>query len=119
MRLQRGSGLPKSELENDQAISEILHDVGNTLNSVNISAELIRRLVKSKKIDAFHKTVKNLSGHEDHLIEFLQKEERALNLLDFLKNFSSYITDVVDELSLETENLKRNIDQTKKRIEEI
>jgi multidrug efflux pump subunit AcrA (membrane-fusion protein) len=64
----------------------VLHNVGNVLNSVNVSATLVSERVRQSKAENLLKASMLLREHAGHLEEFFAHDPRAKLLLDYLPN---------------------------------
>ncbi|HUG94227.1 MAG TPA: ATP-binding protein, partial [Planctomycetaceae bacterium] len=88
----------------------VLHNVGNVLNSVNISASLVCDRLRSSRLDDLKRTTERLSGHRPDLAGFLAVEDRASKLLDYLATLNSKLDaergDLVGELELLTQKIE-------------
>ncbi|HRE82873.1 MAG TPA: hypothetical protein PLN52_17640, partial [Opitutaceae bacterium] len=116
----------KSELELDQlnlklreasreaGMAEIatgvLHNVGNVLNSVNVSASLVVAQIRKSKSSSLSKGVALLQEHRDDLVTFFSQDPRARQLPTFLQAVSEQILKEQALLSTELQSLQQNID---------
>ena len=71
--------------------TDVLHNVGNALNSVNVGVSLVAYTVRDSKVPFLKKAVDLLREHEGNLPRFLTKDERGRVL-------PSYLCDVADSL---------------------
>ena len=71
-----------------ETAANVLHDIGNALNSVNVNSSLIDKNVRDLKIDFFVRLVELLNGHRDDLASFLANDERGRNVLSALERLS-------------------------------
>ena len=62
----------------------VLHNVGNVLNSVNISANLVVDSVRTSRASSLAKVVELLDKHQTDLAEFLTRDEKGKQLHNFL-----------------------------------
>jgi PAS domain S-box-containing protein len=85
----------------------ILHNLGNVLNSVNLSAEEITQIVRTGKVTSFINANQLLKEHMDHIGEFLSTDEKGKKLPEFYLKLGDVLLE---------EN--RRIDQNMKRIED-
>jgi PAS domain S-box-containing protein len=67
----------------------VLHNVGNVLNSVSVTAESIQKRVRNSKISYLSDVVELLEGHADELGTFMSSEERGKKIPAFLANLSN------------------------------
>jgi signal transduction histidine kinase len=66
----------------------VLHNVGNVLNSVSVTAESVQKRVRNSKISYLSDVVNLLKENENELSTFITTEERGKKLPAFLANLS-------------------------------
>jgi PAS domain S-box-containing protein len=66
----------------------VLHNVGNVLNSVSVTAESVQKKVRNSKICYLSDVVDLLDQHKSELGTFMTSAERGKKLPDFLANLS-------------------------------
>ncbi|MHC4556761.1 MAG: two-component system sensor histidine kinase NtrB [Planctomycetota bacterium] len=66
----------------------VLHNVGNVLNSVSVTAESVQKKVRNSKISYLSDVVGLLEEHKSKLGTFMTTEEQGKKLPDFLANLS-------------------------------
>ena len=66
----------------------VLHNVGNVLNSVSVTAESVQKKVRNSKICYLSDVVDLLEEHKSELGTFMTSAERGKKLPDFLANLS-------------------------------
>jgi PAS domain S-box-containing protein len=66
----------------------VLHNVGNVLNSVSVTAESVQKRVRNSKISYLSDVVSLLDEHVDELGTFMSSEERGRKIPAFLANLS-------------------------------
>lgn len=71
----------------------MLHNVGNVLNSVSVTAESIQKRVRNSKISYLADVVGLLDEHANELGTFITTEERGKKLPVFLANLSAELID--------------------------
>ncbi|MBC5763301.1 ATP-binding protein [Ramlibacter albus] len=64
--------------------TNVLHNVGNVLNSVNVATGLIRRTVEHSKAEGLGKVAQMLEGHEGDLAAYLQDDPKGKLLPRYL-----------------------------------
>ena len=57
--------------------SEVLHNVGNALNTVNIAAQTMEERLRTSKVDGLNKATKMLAEHKADLPTFLSSDPRG------------------------------------------
>lgn len=68
--------------------TSVLHNVGNVLNSVNVSASLIQDAVRTSGVTSLVKAVEMIQQHSDDLGTFVTRDERGKYLPQFLIELS-------------------------------
>ena len=76
-----------SEIKAEVA-AEVLHNVGNVLNSVNVSVEVLAGAVKNSKGVNLAKVADMLLQHQHDLGEFFARDERGRHLPGYLGELS-------------------------------
>ncbi len=92
--------------------TNVLHNVGNVLNSVNISAELVTRKLRSSKTAGLGKAVKMMNEHADDLGQFITVDEKG-------KLLPRYFNELVDSIAAEQTMLIEELAQLTKSIDHI
>lgn len=91
----------------------VLHNVGNVLNSVNVSASLIGDSVRNSKITSLAKLVELLEQRKNDLAAFVTTDPQGRHLPEFLKQLSRHLREEREKILAETEALCVNIDHVK------
>jgi PAS domain S-box-containing protein len=90
--------------------TNVLHNVGNVLNSVNISASLIVDSVKKSKASNLAKVVALLQEHEQDLGAFITSDSKGKQLPSYLAQLSEHLLadqkTTVQELDLLLKNIE-------------
>lgn len=92
--------------------TNVLHNVGNVLNSVNISADLVTRKLKNSKTLGLGKAVKMMNEHADDLGQFITQDEKGQLL-------PRYFNELVDSIAAEQALLIDELAQLTKSIDHI
>ena len=71
----------------------VLHNVGNVLNSVSVTAESIQKRVRNSKISYLSDVVGLFEEHASELGTFMTNEERGKKIPAFLANLSKELID--------------------------
>ena len=91
----------------------VLHNVGNVLNSVNVSATLVSERVRQSKAENLLKASMLLREHGDNLEDFFAHDPRAKLLLNYLPNLGTHLNEERAEMLTELELLTKNLDHIK------
>lgn len=71
-----------------EVANSVLHNIGNVLNSVNVSVSVIRKQLKSTPLDKLPQTVAMLKQHESDLATYLTQDEKGKLFPRFLEMLS-------------------------------
>ena len=93
--------------------TNVLHNVGNVLNSVNVSAELVAASVKTPNAQRLERLVTLLREHEGNLGEFMTNDPRGRNLTDYLSRFSGQLLADQKATVRELDSLMANVEHIK------
>jgi two-component system NtrC family sensor kinase len=91
----------------------VLHNVGNVLNSVNVSAILLRDTTHKSEVTTVAKLAALLGEHERDLGEFLTNDPRGRLVPRLLTTLAEQLTAEQSSLLVELESLAKNIDHIK------
>jgi len=91
----------------------VLHNVGNVLNSLNVSATVIAAGLRQHKADSLARVCAMLDEHAGDLGHFLTADPRGKLVPDFLKSLSRHAGEEAARLLAEVESLQRNIEHIK------
>lgn len=97
-----------------QVATGVLHNVGNVLNSVNISAQLIRQsLASNPHFALLGQTADLLQAQGDKLPQFLAEDPRGRLVPRLVVELASQLTSLRAQLITESEQLALNIEHIK------
>ena len=96
-----------------EVATDVLHNVGNVLNSVNVSCTLTLDRVKSSKISSLVKVSSLLKENSGRLEEFLTRDPRGRQIPEFLAVLSEHLEGEQTSLLTELEHLVKHIDHIK------
>jgi signal transduction histidine kinase len=91
----------------------VLHNVGNVLNSLNVSATVIASGLRQHKAESLAKVCALLDEHAADLGNFLTQDPKGKLIPDFLKSLSRHATEEAERLVGEVESLQGNINHIK------
>lgn len=92
--------------------TNVLHNVGNVLNSVNISADLVSRKLRGSKALGLGKAMQLINEHPGDLGTFLTRDEKG-------KLVISYLNQLVDAIALEQRDMTDELAQLSKSVDHI
>ncbi|MDZ4405417.1 ATP-binding protein [Prosthecobacter sp.] len=93
--------------------TNVLHNVGNVLNSVNVSAESVAGKVRQFRIGRLKSVAALLTEHRETLPEFLTSDPKGRVLPDYLVKLADELAGPQNEILEEVESLKNNIEHIK------
>ncbi len=91
----------------------VLHNVGNVLNSLNVSATVIASGLRQSKSDSLGKVSALLREHSGNLAQFLTEDPKGRLVPDFLESLARHGTEERIRLLQELDSLQQNIDHIK------
>ncbi|MBB3210075.1 signal transduction histidine kinase [Rhodopirellula rubra] len=94
----------------------VLHNVGNVLNSVNISCEMLGKVLRNSRTQSLAKLSNLLNEHRDDLPSFVASEPAGKMLPDFMSKLSDAATAERDTLDSEVTSLRDSIEHIKQII---
>ena len=96
-----------------EVASSVLHNVGNVLNSVNISTTLISERMQKMRLSNLAKAVQLIQDHAGDLGAFLTTDERGKRLPEYLKEVALHLKNEQGELLAELGGLAHNVEHIK------
>jgi signal transduction histidine kinase len=93
--------------------TNVLHNVGNVLNSVNISTGLIVQSVKKSRASSLARVVVLLREHAQDLGEFITNDSRGKHLPAHLAQLAEHLQAEQETNVRELELLRRNVEHIK------
>jgi PAS domain S-box-containing protein len=91
----------------------VLHNVGNVLNSLNVSAAVLAAGLRQSKVESLSRVATVFSEHASDLAEFLTNDPKGKRIPEFLSSLAQHSTEERDRLIQELASLQKNIDHIK------
>ncbi len=88
----------------------VLHNVGNVLNSLNVSATMIATRLRQSKADSLVKIALMLREHSGDLAQFLTEDPKGRRLPELLEALARQAVEERTALLQEIESLQKNTD---------
>jgi len=88
----------------------VLHNVGNTLNSVNVSATLLSERLYGSRIQGLVRASELMKEHTPDLGDFLTRDERGRLLPEYLLSVSRQLAEEHATMLSELQSLTKNVD---------
>jgi two-component system NtrC family sensor kinase len=92
--------------------TNVLHNVGNVLNSVNVSAGLIGARLRESRTRRFADAMDLMNAHDGDLAEFLTRDERG-------KRLPGYFNKLVVSIARENHLIAQEVESLTKGVEHI
>lgn len=93
--------------------SNVLHNVGNVLNSVNVSATVLAGHLASSRAFALEKIASLMREHEHDIGVFLHEDPRGKLLPQYLERLGEALVDEHRAMSAELESLRKDVEHIK------
>ena len=93
--------------------NNVLHNIGNVLNSVNVSAGLIKGKMRDSKALRLNKAVQLINEHLADLGDFLINDEKGKLLPAYLNKLVVALADEQQSIIEELESLTKSVDHIK------
>ena len=92
--------------------TNVLHNVGNVLNSVNVSAELVSRRVRASKAQGLAKAVQLINQHTADLGDFISHDAKG-------KLLPTYLNQLVEAIAAEQQGIVEELANLAKSVGHI
>ena len=96
-----------------EVATNVLHNVGNVLNSVSVAADAVAMKVQDFRVGKLRSVAGLLNENAGNLAEFLTVDPRGKSLPDYLVKLADSLAAPQDAILGEIESLKDNIDHIK------
>lgn len=91
----------------------VLHNVGNVLNSVNVSTTLLTELVRQSKVPNLARLAELLAGHEADAATFFASDPRGRKIPGFVSALAKHLTQEQQDSLAELESLRKSVEHIK------
>ncbi len=96
-----------------EVATSVLHNVGNVLNSVNVSCSVIEDKVRKSRMGSVAKTAELLQSHRGNLAAFFDTHPAGRMLPEYLGKLAGRLAEEQADISTELQSLSSNIDHIK------
>ena len=96
-----------------EVATNVLHNVGNVLNSVNVSASLAADLVRKSKLGSLAKVSALLQGRAADLGQYLTSDPKGVQLPAYIAQLAGRLKEEQEMLLREMSSVTKNIDHIK------
>ncbi|MDQ2643777.1 MAG: ATP-binding protein [Myxococcota bacterium] len=91
----------------------VLHNVGNALNSINVSVELLAEKLSSFELSGVRRAGALLGGRGQDLQRFLAEDERGRKLGPYLEGLGGHLAAEREGMCNEVQSLRRHVEHMK------
>ncbi len=91
----------------------VLHNVGNVLNSINVSSSVLADRLRQLKSERLNKAVSLLRQNEKNLAAYLSTDPKGQQMMPYLEMLASHVATEQASALEELESLARNIEHIK------
>ncbi|SHJ93937.1 GAF domain-containing protein [Malonomonas rubra DSM 5091] len=91
----------------------VLHNVGNVLNSVNVSCNLIVEQLNKSRVENVEKVAELIKENEQNLAQYLTADERGRQIPEYLISLAPVLKKEHSLIANETASLRERIDHIK------
>jgi PAS domain S-box-containing protein len=99
-----------------EVATNVLHNVGNILNSVNISASLVAERVKQSKAPGVSRIAALLQEQGERLGEFISRDERGKRIPEYLATLGQQLAGDQEMALRELASLRENLEHIKETV---
>jgi PAS domain S-box-containing protein len=92
-----------------EVATSVLHNVGNVLNSVNVSSSVIGEKIRKSKASSLTKVVALIKEHENDLGDFFANDPKGKQLPGYLASLATHLGQEQNEILEEVKSLAGNI----------
>jgi len=106
MRASRQAGMA-------EVATGVLHNVGNVLNSVNVSASMVYEKLQQSKLGSLEATVGLLADNSDNLPEFLGADRRGKLVIPMLSRLAGRLREEQQQMLVENQLVRERVGHIK------
>jgi signal transduction histidine kinase len=96
-----------------EVATSVLHNVGNVLNSINVSASVMAKGLKESKIASLKKLAGLISENRTNLAGFFSGKGKGKEVPAYLEQLAAHLADEQQTLRKELDLMERNVDHIK------
>ena len=93
--------------------TSVLHNVGNVLNSINVTATLLKQKLSRHHLGALGKAIDLLKDHRADLQKYLDEDPQGSQLVPYLDKLAATMSTDQEKLIQDTDSLMAHVDHVK------
>ena len=91
----------------------VLHNVGNVLNSVNVSATIVGDHIRESRVRQLGELVRVLQDHQSDMDDYLKNDSRGQRMIPYLAGLSKHLEEERGLLGKEVASMSQHINHIK------
>lgn len=99
-----------------EVATDVLHNVGNVLNSINVQTTLIEDKIKNSRVVNLKKAAEMIYGHLDDIADYLKTDQQGQLIPKYLCEVSQYMLEDQKEMLVKLSSLASNVNHIKEII---
>ncbi|MFO1477400.1 MAG: ATP-binding protein [Verrucomicrobiota bacterium] len=96
-----------------EVATAVLHNVGNVLNSVNVSASLVAEHLSAMKVSGVARVAALMNEHAEDIGHFLTQDSKGRRLPEYLSELAKHLSTEQDEILKQVDFVRNRIDHIK------
>jgi C4-dicarboxylate-specific signal transduction histidine kinase len=96
-----------------EVATSVLHNVGNVLNSVNVSTGVIADKISNSKLNNIARVAEMFQSHSENLAKFLEQDVKGRQLPQYLGRLADHLKTEQTILLSELDSLRMNVEHIK------
>jgi two-component system, LuxR family, sensor kinase FixL len=96
-----------------EVVTGLLHNVGNTLNSINVSVHLVTERIRTSRVGGMVRAAELLNAHREAIGKFLEQDPRGQQLPSYMLALSRQLVEEQQVLLAEQRTLTDALDHVK------
>lgn len=97
--------------------SGVLHNIGNALNSVSVSASVLSEKISAGRAAALGRVAEMMRRHEGDLHNFLTEDAKGREIPQYLTQLAEHMQSEQEKMLAEVNDLNRGLDNIKRDVE--
>ncbi len=94
----------------------VLHNVGNVLNSLGVSAETLQAKLRGSRVGSLAKAVALMNEHRERIGEFMSEDPRGRKLPDYFRDLAVQMEKENADSRAEVDSIRQNLDHVARTI---
>ncbi|MGO8701419.1 MAG: PAS domain S-box protein [Limisphaerales bacterium] len=99
-----------------EVATNVLHNVGNVLNSINVSASLVDEQIRTSRVVDVGRLAKLLMEHTEDRVAFLTSDPKGQKIPGFIGQLAEKLASEHEAMVQEISSLRRNVEHVKEII---